>query len=58
MDEWGLWHWLNGQRYNGIGGLAMDSNDCELCGGTQVLTVHDYDEHGNPVPKQIPCPRH
>jgi len=36
----------------------MDSNDCELCGGTQVLTVHDYDEHGNPVPKQIPCPRH
>jgi hypothetical protein len=26
VDEWGLWHWLNGSRYNGIApteGLAM-----------------------------------
>jgi hypothetical protein len=31
VDEWGLWHWLNGSRYNGIApteGLAMNRPTC------------------------------
>jgi hypothetical protein len=59
VDEWGLWRWLNGSRYNGIAteGLAMDETTCELCDGTKWMTVTDYPVNGGEIQHQIPCPR-